>query len=195
MEQATHPDDAGTLDALQSQLRECFARAAYSHKTHEKCADIYHARLRVLKITQIVLSAVTTTGLFVAIIGKNQLSAILAAIASTCLLALNTYSKEHDLGKLAQQHAAAAGDLWDARESYLSLLADITGGDTDTSLLRQKRDDLQETLKGIYQAAPRTLPKAYRKAQDALQLNEELTFSDEEIDMMLPRALRRAEKG
>ncbi|MCK5849681.1 MAG: SLATT domain-containing protein [Kiritimatiellae bacterium] len=190
MEQVTHLSEVSPLAALQVQLRECFGRTAYSHKTHEKCADIYHGRLRILKIAQIALSAVTTTGLFVAIIGDNTCSAILAAIASTSLLALSTYTKEQDLGKLAQQHTMSAGDLWDVRESYLSLLADIIGGDAEIDRLRQKRDELQETLKGIYQAAPRTLPKAYGRAQVALQLNEELTFSEEEIDLLLPHALR-----
>ena len=192
MEQATRPNEADSLNSLQSQLRECFGRVAYSHKTHEKCADIYHGRMRSLKITQIVLSAVTTTGIFSAIIGESQLSAVLAAVASTLLLVLNTYTKEHDLGKLAQQHATSASDLWDVRESYLSLLTDINGGDAGGNQLRQRRDELQKTLKGIYQAAPRTLPKTYRDAQNALQLNEELTFSDEELDMMLPDGLRRA---
>lgn len=195
MEQTTHTNGGESLEALHSQLRECFGRVAYSHKTHEKCADIYQHRVRCIKLAQIVLSAVTTAGLFYAIVSDYQFSLPLAAIASACLLILNIYTKEYDLAELTQQHATSAGDLWDVRESYLSLLVDIHDAAVDGDYLRQKRDELQDILKNIYQAAPRTLPKAYREAQSALQLNEELTFSDEEIDMMLPESLRRMNSG
>ena len=33
------------LSILEGQLRECYGRTVYSHKTHEKCADILLARL------------------------------------------------------------------------------------------------------------------------------------------------------
>lgn len=195
MEQTTHTNGEGSLEALHSQLRECFGRVAYSHKTHEKCADIYQRRLRFIKFAQITLSAVTTTGLFYAIVSGHQISILFAAVASAFLLILNIYTKEYDLAKLTQQHATSASDLWDVRESYLSLLVDIRDAAFDGDYLRRKRDELQDTLKNIYQAAPRTLPKAYREAQSALRLNEELTFSDEEIDIMLPESLRRVNDG
>jgi len=197
MEQPTHPDSstpAEQVRALEAQIRECYGRVAYSHKVHEKCADIYQGRLRLLKLTQIILSAVTTGGLIVTLFGENKLSAVLAAISSTALLALNIYTKEHNLGELAQKHTSVAGNLWDVRESYLSLLTDLAGENVDTDKIRERRDELQETLKNIYEAAPRTIPKAYSAAQAALQVNEELTFSDEEIDSLLPAYLRRSRK-
>jgi hypothetical protein len=197
MEQPTHPDRPLLPDevkALEEQIRECYGRVAYSHKVHEKCADIYHERLRSMKLIQIILSAITTGGLIVTLFGQNRISAVIAAITSTILLAINTYTKEHDLGERAQKHANAAGDLWSVRESYLSLLTDLVSRGGTPDRVREKRDDLQEALKNIYQAAPRTLPKAYRAAQAALQIDEELTFSEEEIDNMLPSFLRRGKE-
>lgn len=47
---------------LEGQLRECFGRVVYSHKTHEKCADILVKHLSRIKLGQIILSAITTTG-------------------------------------------------------------------------------------------------------------------------------------
>jgi hypothetical protein len=52
--------------------------------------------------------------------------------------------------------------------------------------IRKQRDTLQETLKNVYQGALRTITKAYSAAQAALKDNEELTFSDKEIDHLLP---------
>jgi hypothetical protein len=195
MDQLTPPEitaNQNQLKALEGQLRECYGRVAYSHKVHEKCADIYHSRLRWLKLTQIGLSAITTGGLIVTLFGQSQASALVAVVASTALLAINMYTKEHDLGQLAQKHISAAGDLWNVRESYLSLLTDLASGTAKGDRIRNKRDALQEDLKSIYQAVPRTLPKAYTGAQVALQVKEELTFSEEEIDNMLPPSLRRA---
>jgi hypothetical protein len=45
MERHSQPDDAPLPAAtLEGQLREMYARAAYTHKTHEKMADRYIAR-------------------------------------------------------------------------------------------------------------------------------------------------------
>jgi hypothetical protein len=77
------------------------------------------------------------------------------------------------------------------REAYLSLLTDIRDSSLTLSELRQRRDSLQERLHKIYHNAPHTDDKAYEKSQKALKENEELTFSDEEIDVFLPKPLRR----
>jgi len=190
------PPEASARKAgpLEDQIREFYARVAYSHKVHEKCADIYHGRLRVLKLWQIGLAAITTGGLIATIFGEGVTATIVATVTSAILLALNTYTKEHDLGELAQKHANTAGDLWNMRESYLSLLTDLVGGAVSDGDVRTKRDILQEALRNIYQSAPRTISKAYAAAQAALKVKEELTFSQEEIDVLLPPQLRRDKK-
>jgi len=57
--------------------------------------------------------------------------------------------------------------------------------------IRKHRDDLQEKLLEIYRGSPRTIAKAYKEATKALKKLEELTFSDAEIDAILPKALRK----
>jgi hypothetical protein len=47
-------------------------------------------------------------------------------------------------------------------------------------------------LYNVYQGTPRSINKAYDEASKALKSNEELTFSDEEIDMFLPKELRKS---
>ena len=58
-------------------------------------------------------------------------------------------------------------------------------------VVRQKRDDLHQQSSAIYEKAPRTITQAYKQVQKALKFNEELTFSDDEIDLLLPKRLRR----
>jgi hypothetical protein len=188
MEMLSQPREATQL--LETQLRECFGRVVYSHKTHEKCADIYHSRLGRIKLVQIGLSAVTTGGLVALFSADSLATKISATICSAILFGLNAYMKQHDLGELSAKHASAASKLWDLRESYLSLLTDFKAGVINLKEATQQRDKLQRALLAVYQAAPRTLDDAYRLSKQALQINEELTFNDGEIDSFLPARLR-----
>ena len=182
---------------LESQIRECFGRVVWTHKTHEKCSDIYAEQLKSLKTKEILLSAITTTSLLVTIFGDSKIAAIVAAICSTIILVINIYTRDYDLGKLSKSHADVAGKLWNIRESYISLLADIKIGSLTVDEIKLKRDGLQELLRLVYQNAPRTNFKAYEAASKSLNKDgvintgEEFTFIDEEIDRFLPQELRR----
>jgi hypothetical protein len=188
----TSPDVTTGRAQLIGKIRECYGRVAYSHKTHEKQADLYVRRHELVKRAQIGLSALTTTGIIAAIVGAGPIAGAIAAMLSAALTALTAYTKDRDLAALAQQHVATASRLWGVRESYLSLLGDLVGGAIDLGTARPERDRLQEELEAIYTNAPRTEPKAYSAAQASLKIGEDLTFSDEEIDHMLPAALRSA---
>jgi hypothetical protein len=179
------------IKILEAQIRECFGRVVWTHKTHEKCADILNKRNSNIKLLQIILSAVTTTGIMVTVFGEKKVVGIITAIISALLLALNTYLKKFDLGKIAQKHADCAASLWNLRENYLSLLTDIKAEIINTSDIINKRDSFQKELHNLYKGAPRTINKAYSKASEALKSNEELTFSDEEIDNFLPKELKK----
>ncbi|WP_206662423.1 SLATT domain-containing protein [Pseudohoeflea suaedae] len=181
--------------ALESQIRECYGRCAYTHKTHEKMAERLHSRHKAGKWANIILSSLITGGAVSAIFDKGSTwegYAIYATVVLSVLsLIFNAYLKDLDPGALAQRHREAGSDIWNVREAYLSLIADITAQNSDLQALRQRRDNLQAALHKIYHAAPHTDGKAYGKAQDALKNNEDLTFSEHEIDAMLPNSLRR----
>lgn len=189
-----HSQTSATRDAraiLEDQLRECFGRIVYTHKTHEKCADILLSRLSTIKIWQIVLSAVTTGGFIAAVFGAGTIGAIVGVFVSTALLVLNAYTKDYDLGELAQKHRQAGADIWIIREKYLSLITDLRMGEKTIEAIQVERDSLLEDLHAVYSGAPSTTYKAYCKAQKALKNLEDMTFSDKEIDAFLPRGLRK----
>jgi len=179
------------LDVIEEQIRECYARVVWTHKTHEKCSDILNARLNTIKVWQIILSAITTTGILVAVFGESKEIGILSAVLSFVLTILNTYVKQYDLGGIAQKHSDSAIAIWNIRECYLSLLTDIRTGQLDVDQVRKKRDQLQGDLFKVYKGSPRTITKAYNQASNALKNMEELTFSDNEIDSFLPSALHK----
>ncbi|MEA9433942.1 MULTISPECIES: SLATT domain-containing protein [Aeromonas] len=176
---------------MEGQLRECFGRVVYSHKTHEKCADILLKRLSTVKLWQIILSALTTGGFIAAVFGAGDIGALVGIVISTVLLVLNAYTKNYDLGELAQKHRQAGADLWIIREKYLSLITDLRMGEKPLESLQTERDVLLEQLHAVYSGAPSTTYEAYKKAQEALQQLEDMTFSDAEIDAFLPKKLKR----
>ena len=176
---------------LEGQLRESYGRVVYSHKTHEKCADILLQRHDRIRLTQIVLSALTTAGFVGAAMDTGQGAAIVGALLSALLLVLNSYTKKYDLGELAQKHRQAGSDLWLIREEYLSLLVDVRMQKKPLEEIQKQRDVLVHQLYEIYRGAPSTNYRAYKKAQEALQNLEDMTFSDAEIDKFLPRELQR----
>lgn len=178
-------------EILENQIRELYGRVVWTHKTQEKCADIIWTRHTRIKITQIVLSALTTTGILIAVFGENHVVGIISAICSALLFGLNTYTKDYDLGEISQKHSSAATELWNIRENYLSLLTDINADKLSIEQIRNKRDALQEDLFNTYKGAPRTINAAYKKATEGIKKNEEMTFSVDEIDMLLPERLRK----
>ena len=191
MEQASPPELATTsaMTSLEGQLREMYGRAAYTHKTHEKMADGYIGRYRLIKTVEIVLSALALSSLLLAIFGDSKTCTIIGAALSTVLLGLTLYFREAMLGEQAQKHTVVASKLWGVREALLSLLVDMHDG-RDEAKVRAERDRLNGLLEEIYKGAPRTDSKAYGAAQKALKADEELLFTDAELDRMLPKRLR-----
>ena len=176
---------------LESQIRETYGRVVYTHKTHEKCADLLKYRSDCLKFIEIALSALTTTSILVVLLGDGIIFQFIAALFSTALLGLTLYSKDFNLLAIAEKHKQAALDILEVRELFLSLLVDIRIGNKAIEELQQRRDELNEKLVNTYRGAPKTINKAYQIASKALQQNEEFTFSDAEIDKFLPEKLRK----
>lgn len=174
---------------LESQIREAYGRIVYTFTCHNKIVQRMLSKNEKIKILQIVLSALTTGGFIVTIIADEKIAGILGALISISLLILNAYTKNFDLVETAQSHQKAADALWIIREEYVSLLTDFEL--LDDATVMAKRDELQNRTAEIYAQSPRTDSKSYAAAQRALKTEEEQTFSDDEIDVMLPNSIRR----
>lgn len=180
-------------ETLEGQLREMYGRAAYTHKTHEKMADGYIARYKLIKRIELTLSALSSGSLILAVFGDDSAGTIVAAILSTVLLGFLLYFKEASLGEQAQKHTVTASQLWGVRERLLGVLVDLHSTEDATAAARA-RDTINRQLEDIYRGAPRTDSKAYAAAQEALKNHEELYFSESELDHLLPKQLRESAK-
>lgn len=175
---------------LEDQIRECFGRVVYTHKTHERMADNCAKKLNRFKVGQIVLTAATSTGAVGVVVTNETWLEVATVLVSFLTLFVTTYLKNFDLGATAQKHRDAAAKLWNVRECYLSLLTDLPA--LDRQAVVERRDELQTMLAALYQSAPQTDGKAYVEAQKRLQKMEDMTFSADEIDCFLPLSLKRS---
>lgn len=178
---------------LLAQVREAFGRVVYSHKTHEKQADLCFRKHRGQQAALVVFTAASTGTFLAALVGNlvsPQIASLVTSFIALVVTALTLATKSFKFGEESEAHRDIASRLWDVRESYLSLIADLMSGATPASEARARRDELQAATRAAYADAPRTTPKAYAKAQDGLKNNEELTFTSREIDLFLPKALR-----
>lgn len=179
-----------------SQVRESFGRVVYSHKVHEKQADICFCKHRWQQGILIGLTAIGSVTFLTEVVSQFA-NRTLASLTTSLVALLVTWAslgaKTFNYSDEAEAHRATASQLWSVRESYISLITDLMSGDVSSSDAQARRDDLQERAYAIYSTAPRTSGRAFKRAQQGLKSNEEMTFSPCEIDLFLPKALRLSE--
>lgn len=181
---------------LLAQVREAFGRVVYSHKTQEKQSDICFGKHRLQQGALIALTAIGS-GTFLAsavgLVGSAQLTTLATSSVALLVSWMSLGAKTFKFEEEAHAHRDTAARLWNVRESYISLIADLMAGEVSDLDARGRRDALQQESREIYASAPRTGGWAYRKAKEGLKENEELTFTSREIDLFLPTDLRLGE--
>ena len=118
------------------QIEFCYGNVEWTHKIHEKVADIFTNINKVLRWIQLLLS------FFVSADVVSQMNTELPVI-----------------------HVITANSLWGLREDYRSFKNDILAGVYTIDEIRAKRDELQNAVQEVYKTAPRTFDRAYKKAQ------------------------------
>ena len=174
--------------ALEHEIRERYARAAWTQKTHEKDADIYHARHNRLKWCKIILSVGAASGGILSVLLEKWWAVVSALLASATML-VNLIFENRDYETLSNKHRNMATTLLKIREDFLSLISELHMPDCDLTEIRKRKDEILNNWCEVLANAPRTSSKAYNAATNALH-NDELNFNDEEIDHILPPAFR-----
>ena len=171
-------------------IRESFGRVTYSHKTHEKAAEIEDRKSKIVKWINIVLTTLTSGTLISTIITNQIILLYISAVFSALTLGFTIFHLSFNPAEKAEKHRYIAKELWYIREKYVNLISDIISDRLSDELIILSRNQLIEELKFVYKFAPETDSKSYESARKALKINEELTFSLEEIDQFLPEELR-----
>jgi len=173
-------------------VRETFGKVVYTHKTHEKAAEICTCKSNWVKKINIVLLSLTTGNALGAMF-QGQPYLLLTAILSTLSLLFVVYQLSFNPEQEALNHKRTSARLWFIREQYQNLIADIMSQNLSIDDIVTRRDELLTELNKIIQDVPQTDKCAYERARKALKLQEEMTFNDKEIDSFLPKNLRLIE--
>lgn len=175
-------------------VRELYGRVAWTHKTHEKDREIWSRRVRLTRWINVVLIGITSTLATVGAISNSQIIFVVTSIVGAVSTAFVVYQLSFNPGKAEAEHRMAAKRLLYLRDQYLILIQEAMSGRTSIQQLQNKLESLHREASIVYEYAPDSSSKAYTAASEALKTKEELTFSREEIDMLLPEDLRLTRK-
>lgn len=179
-------------ETLNDTVRNTFAGIVWTHKIHEKQADIYYKKLEIMKTAGIITSSLTCTGIFSTIFVDQFWVKIASGLLSLVSTATNLYLKYNDLNALVQSHKKTAVELLELREEFESLLMHIKNpANHSIADLEKIYDKLKNKKNSIYKDAPITTNKAVKLAKQALNVAKDNEFSDEEINSFLPPSLHK----
>lgn len=193
----TSEKDKGARHLLIEQIREEYGRAAYTHKTQEKQADLYFNKNQWQRRFLVGMTAIGSGTFLTSLLGillDGRWSSLITSFIALAVSVASLSVKNFKYGEASQQHRNVAAKIWGLRESYLSLIVDLTAGTCSLKEGLSRRNGLQKEAMEIYGDAPRTTVKAYLMARDELKNKEGLTFSEDELDYLLPKALRKCER-
>ena len=175
-------------------------RLMFGHLLHRQRAHAYLAQRqarwsRWLRGAEALLMMAVASSTTAAAFGKGQGfvigAAIFAALALIALLAHLTF----DIDGSADAHRTCATRLWRIQEQYRILLSDLQDGALDSEAGRLRRDALMNELHAVYENAPVADPRAYQTVAREIVTAEEVTLTDKDIDLFLPKSLHKGEKA
>jgi hypothetical protein len=173
--------------------REMYARTAWSHKIQEKEREIWGGKKRRMDYINLGLVASTTLFAVVSVALQPKWLLVLTALFASATTAFVLWQSSFDPASSETQHRAAAKELLCEREQLMILISHCYGDDFDPHALEHTLETITRELSTIHKFAPDTSPEAYKLASSALNAGE-LTFSDSEIDALLPSSLRKKQR-
>lgn len=102
---------------------------------------------------------------------------------------MSAYLKGFDLKNLERQHRIAANKFIVVRNQLLHIIEELHSK-VDLSQVKAEYKQILSDLNNLYLEAPSTTDSAVSKASKALDMKNEYTYTEEEIDHFLPKHLR-----
>lgn len=177
-------------------IEERFVKTAWTHKIHEKQADIYERKQNRNKFWLAFISSVTTTSAVATIFAEFELDWILdiiTAILATISTYLTLRYKDNILEEKRQANKVYAIKCLSIRNKYESLLVDIKSGHLNSpDLISNEREHIEQLAVQLreYDVQPPVSDQAVSAANKALKINQETQTSDEEIQKIVPLYLQ-----
>lgn len=176
---------------LEDVVRYSYAGVVWSHKIHEKQADIYSKRFNTIELVKILIAALTSAGIVFIFFKDYFWIKASSTVLSFITFFIAMFYKSFNLQNLIVAHKNTASKLIAVRDRYKVLLTEIKIERAPIEDLLSKYNELLKETNNIYLVAPNTTEKAVKNASKALKVDKDNTFTDEEIDIFLPPSLRR----
>lgn len=170
-------------------IRESFGRTVYSHKTYEKESEIQEHNAKILKWVNVSILTIGSSTLLGTLITSQTWLLIIGSIFTASGLALSIFQLSFRPEEKAYKYKQSANQLWQIREKYTCLIADVMNEKSKDEEVELRRDQLLKELDIVYKNSLSTSSKAYKIASRALKEQEEFTFSNAEINKFLPNDL------
>lgn len=176
---------------LESCVRHTYARVEWSHKIHEKQADIYSKYYKWLETAKIVAASLTSVGI-VSLLFTDQLWVkLISAVLSFISVCISTYFKSFDLQSMVTQNKSVAHSLLRVRDELMLLLFEIQTQNREADVLYDAYAKLSRQANDIFDNSPITTDEAVEQARIALNVSKDNSFEDAEVDQSLPSGLRK----
>ena len=170
--------------------RELYGRVVYSHKTHEQDRERWSKKVCSMNYINIGLASATTFFAIISATLKTTTSIYATAVFALLTVAFVLWQSNFDPAAKDSQHRVAAKELLWIREQLLLLITECHMPDSTQKHLERCLEVLTRELTAVYKFAPNTSSEAYTAAEEMIK-GGHFTFSDDEIDLLLPQALRK----
>ena len=176
---------------LYSQLENEYGKIVYSYTTHLKELRSLNYKEAIIGNAVFFLSiAISAVAIILRILTEYQEILLWTNVFFSILVTgLATYLKIKNYGGKSLRHNDAQNELWKIRESYLSLLCEFELLSTDEITIRHKQLLIETNL--VYKLSPQASFGSYNEARRSLRYDEEQYFTRNELNSILPEALRK----
>ena len=141
-------------------------------------------------MVNVLLTGLTTLFAIIAASLTPTWALVATAISAVATVVFVVWQSSYDpAGKEYAQRTAAKELLW-IREQLLLLIMDAHMPSVANEKLQKELETINRELAAVYKFAPNTSAEAYARA-DRMLKSGHMTFSDDEIDAMLPTELRK----
>lgn len=181
----------GQYNDLEGSVRDTYGRVCWSHKIQECQADIYLSRYKFWEIIRIIGTAILSGEVFALFIFNELWVKWLTAGTSLLITCITGYFKISDLPQVINSHKQTAHKLLKVRDSLGLILLSIKMKSNSPREIQKLYEEIVEALDDIYLDAPQTTKKAVKAASKAIKNDKDNDITDEEIDLNLPKTLRK----
>lgn len=171
--------------ALERRVEDLHVRATWTHKIHEKQADIYESYARVLTMASLLFTAATASGVLGILLAGSFAWKVASATLSFLSIFVSLLAKTADYPARAQVQRHTAKTFLGLREDAETLIADIRAKAISPEELSRSVDDLTTRYKDACMAAPSTSDRAVKRASASLKAGES-TVTEAEKARIVP---------